>query len=401
MGSQESEIIRVLLIENNPGDIRLFRELFAETSMFVLEHACRLKSGLKRIARGGIHVILLDLGLPDSQGFDTFTRTYSKAQEIPIVVLTDLEDESLTNLAMREGVRDYIIKGKMDRNLLIHTVRYAIERKQAQEALKKTLNHFEELASERAKVQAQLIQTRKMDAVKRIVGGLTHDLNNLMTAIISCSSFLLANLNKDNTMRQDIEQINKAGKRAGFLVQQLLAFSSRHMMQPTVLNLNDVIVETEKMLRRMIGGNVEMEMVLDPALWPVKVDLAQIQQVIMNLAVNASDAMPRGGKLTIKTANEALNEKNIGKHISVQSNPYVVLSVGDTGFGIDKKTQSQIFGPFFTTKKQGGRTGLGLSMVYDIVKQSKGDIRVYSEPGQGTIFKIYLPRTEGGNAFAL
>jgi len=317
------------------------------------------------------------------------------------VVLTDLEDESLSRLAMQKGARDYFIKGKMDSNLLIRAVRYAIERKQTEESLKETLNNFEELIAERAKIQAQLIQTRKMDAVKRTVGGLTHDLNNLLTAIISCSSFLLENLNKDNTMRQDIDQIKKAGERASFLVKQLWAFSSRHMMQPMVLNLNDVIVETEKMLRRMIGENVEIEMNLDPALWLVKVDLAQMQQVVMNLAVNAGDAMPQGGKITIKTANEALNEKNAGKHISVQSGPYVILSVGDTGFGMNKKTQFRIFEPFFTTKKQGEGIGLGLSMAYDIVKQSNGDIRVYSETGQGTIFKIYLPRAEGGNAFAL
>jgi two-component system, cell cycle sensor histidine kinase and response regulator CckA len=288
----------------------------------------------------------------------------------------------------------------MDSNLLIRAACCAVERKQAEDTFKKTLDNFEELAAEQEKAQAQLILTRKMDAVKEIVGGLTHDLNNLLTAIISCSSFLLEDLNKDNTMRQDIDQIKKSGERARFLVKQLWAFSSGHVMQRTVLNLNDVIVETERMLRRMIGENVEMEMNLDPALWPVKVDSAQMQQVIMNLAVNASDAMPQGGKITIKTANEALNEKNTKKHSPVQSDSYVALSVGDTGFGMNKKTQFRIFEPFFTTKKQGGGIGLGLFTAYGIVKQSNGDIRVYSEPGQGTIFKIYLPRTERGNAFA-
>jgi two-component system, cell cycle sensor histidine kinase and response regulator CckA len=288
----------------------------------------------------------------------------------------------------------------MDSNLLIRAACCAVERKQAEDTFKKTLDNFEELAAEQEKAQAQLILTRKMDAVKEIVGGLTHDLNNLLTAIISCSSFLLEDLNKDNTMRQDIDQIKKSGERARFLVKQLWAFSSRHVMQRTVLNLNDVIVETERMLRRMINENVIMEMNLDPALWPVKVDSAQMQQVIMNLAVNAHDAMPQGGKITIKTANEVLNEKNTGKHISVRSGPYVVLSVGDTGFGMNKKTQFRIFEPFFTTKKQGGGTGLGLFTVHDIVKQSGGDIRVYSEPGQGTIFNIYLPKAGGSKEFA-
>jgi two-component system cell cycle sensor histidine kinase/response regulator CckA len=302
---------------------------------------------------------------------------------------------------MQKGARDYFREGNMDSNLLIRPVCDAFERVQAEETFKTTLDNFEEQAADQAKIQAQLILTQKMDAVKEIVGGLTHDLNNLLTAIISCSSFLLENSNKDNTMRQDIDQIKKAGERARFLVKQLWAFSSRHMMQPTVLNLNDVIVETERMLRRMIGENVKMEMNLDPALWPVKADSAQMQQVIMNLAVNAGDAMPQGGKITIKTANEALNEKNTGKHISVRSGSYVALSVSDTGFGMNKKTQFHLFEPFFTTKKQSEGNGLGLSTVYGIVKQSYGDIRVYSEPGQGTIFKIYLPRAEGGNAFAL
>ena len=288
----------------------------------------------------------------------------------------------------------------MDSNLFIRPVCDDFERVQAEETFKKTLDNFEELAAEQEKAQAQLILIRKMDAVKETVGGLTHDLNNLLTAIISCSSFLLENLNKNNTMRQDVDQIKKAGERARFLVKQLWAFGSRHVLQPTVLNLNDVIVETERMLRRMIGENVKMEMNLDPALWPVKVDSAQMQQVIMNLAVNAGDAMPQGGKITIKTANEALNEKNTGKHISVQSGFYVALSVGDNGFGMNKKTQFRIFEPFFTTKKQGGGTGLGLFTVYDIVKQSGGDIRVCSEPGQGTIFNIYLPKAGGSKKFA-
>jgi signal transduction histidine kinase len=308
------------------------------------------------------------------------------------MLLTDLEDESMSKIAMQKGPRDYLIQGKTDSNLIVRAVCYAAERKQAEDTFKKTLDNFEELAAEQAKMQAQLIQAQKMDAVKKIVGGLTHDLNNLLTVIISCSSFLLEDLNKDNTLRQDIDQIKKAGERARFLVKQLWAFSSRHVIQPTVLNLNDVLVETERMLKRMIGENVKVEMNLDPALWPVKVDSAQMQQVIMNLAVNAGDAMPQGGKITIRTANEALNEKNTGKHISVRSGPYVALSVGDTGFGMNKKTQFRIFEPFFTTKKQGGGTGLGLFTVYDIVKQSKGDIRVCSAPGQGTIFKIYLPK---------
>ena len=287
----------------------------------------------------------------------------------------------------------------MDSNLLIRSVCEVVEREQAEETFKKTLDNFEEQVVEQANIQAQLIQIQTMGSAKKIVGGLTHDLNNLLTAIISCSSFLLENLNENNTMRQDIDQIRKAGERARFLVKQFWAFSSRHVMQPTVLNLNDVIVETEKMLRRMIGENVKMEMNLDPALWPVKVDSAQMQQVIMNLAVNAGDAMPQGGKITIETANEALNEKNTGKHISVRSGPYVALIVGDTGFGMNKKTQFRIFEHFFTTKKQSEGNGLGLSTVYGIVKQSYGDIQVYSKPGKGTIFKIYLPRAEGGKVF--
>ncbi len=248
--------------------------------------------------------------------------------------------------------------------------------------------------TERRFLEEQLRQSQRMEAIGKLAGGVAHDFNNLLTAIVGYSQVTLSSLDKSDPRRQNIEEVYRAGKRAADLTRQLLAFSRKQILQPRDINLNRVIADLEKMLRRLIGEDIEMITRFDPDLGTVKADPGQIEQVIVNLVVNARDAMPEGGMLMIETANVELDEFYARRHISVRPGLYALIAISDTGVGIDEETQSRIFEPFFTTKELGKGTGLGLSTVYGIVKQSGGNIWVYSEKEKGTTFKIYLPVIE-------
>jgi len=250
---------------------------------------------------------------------------------------------------------------------------------------------FAEDVTERRALEQQLRQSQKMEAVGRLAGGIAHDFNNLLMVISGYSEFLLERLGGEPHLRGPAQEIASASERASALTRQLLAFSRKQMLAPRIVNLNDIATENLKMLTRMIGEDIDLVMTPGENLWSVRADAGQIEQVIMNLAVNARDAMPSGGKLTIETSNVTLDEEYARIHAPLRPGDYVMVSISDTGAGMDPDTQQHIFEPFFTTKGPKG-TGLGLSTVYGIVKQSGGYIWVFSELGRGTTFKIYLPR---------
>ena len=245
---------------------------------------------------------------------------------------------------------------------------------------------------DRDKLEEQLRHSQKMEAIGSLAGGVAHDFNNLLSVILSYTGFALSGLREGDPLRDDLLEVSKAGQRAVALTRQLLAFGRKQVLEPRVVDLNQICLDLEKMLRRLIGEDIELKQVLLPGLGPVQADPGQLEQVIMNLAVNARDAMPRGGRLTFETSNVVLDEAWAAAHADGEAGQYVQLAITDTGSGMDLATQQRVFEPFFTTKEKGKGTGLGLSMVYGIVHQSGGSVTLSSELGRGTTFRVYLPR---------
>jgi len=476
--------IRVLLVEDNPGDARLFTELVRDTGagQWRLVQVDRLSAALDRLRSEPFDVMLLDLSLPDADGLDTLIRAHAEAPKIPIVVLTGHDDEALAVRAVRAGAQDYLVKGRMDGDLLVRSIRYASERRRSIEALERREEHYRSLIensmdlisilnldgtiryvspshermlgypldelvgknvlsfvhpqdrahvqtamvkgnngrpvecrvrhsdgswrvlesfsrdlshiagvngmvlnardiTERKHLEEQLHHSQRLEAVGRLAGGVAHDFNNLLMVITGYSHMLLDAMFPSDPARKDLEQVVKASERATDLTRQLLAFSRRQGVRASLVNLNALVQEMDRMLRRVLGEDIELIIKLAPELKTVHADPGQIEQVILNMVVNARDAMSSGGRLLIETANAG------------QPNPgCVTISISDTGVGMDSQVLSRVFEPFFTTKEHG--TGLGLATSYGIIKENGGDLRVESTPGKGTTFHIELPVTE-------
>jgi signal transduction histidine kinase len=297
---------------------------------------------------------------------------------LPVIVLTSTDDETLAVQAVQRGAQDYLIKSRTDAELLHRSIRYACERA--------------EWRRDSIRRDAELRQSHKMDAIGRLAGGVAHDFNNVLTAIFGYADLLLDQLAADDARRADVQEIRSAAERAATLTRQLLAFSRKQIIHPRVLDLNEVVKGLYSLLSRLVGDDIPVEFQPAAGLWHVEADPGQIEQILMNLAANGRDAMPEGGTLTITTANAVITEEGAGARPGLRPGAYVTLTVSDTGDGVPESARLHIFEPFFTTKEQGKGTGLGLAMVYGIVKQNDGGIYLDSEAGKGTRFVIYLPR---------
>jgi signal transduction histidine kinase len=285
----------------------------------------------------------------------------------------------------------YIIHRVEDVSEFVKLKQLGIEQEKLTKQLRTKAENMEAEVYERAR-QLEEANRLRLESVGRLAGGIAHDFNNLLAVILG-NAQILESTAVDGKMRHGLEQIREAAGNAATLTRQLLAYSRQQVLEPQVIDLNAVVRKIEPLVRRLIGEDIDFKTVLDPKLGKVKADPGQIEQVIMNLTINARDAMPAGGKLIVETANVEADQDYVSQHTAVPAGQYATIAVSDTGIGFDQATQDRIFEPFFTTKPKGKGTGLGLATVYGIVKQSGGHIWVYSEPGLGTIFKVYLPRT--------
>jgi signal transduction histidine kinase/two-component SAPR family response regulator len=509
--------MRVLLVEDDPGDARLIQAMLPETdaAKFEFTRTASLSEAITSLNHAPADIVLLDLDLPDSKGLETVDSLCRVAPDVPVVVLTGYADENTKVAAVLNGVQDFLIKDCTPADMLSRVLCHAVERQRAEGRLRES-EHFlratlealpfliailddsgtvlmanhawrnfaasgnssgivaaegenyldadsisrgEKSASfsafmanlqavmenrqcfldlefschyggeqhwfngratpfksgderkvivsfdditERKKTeralhayQERIRQAQKMEAVGRLAGGVAHDFNNLLIPVIGYSELLLENFRSNDTARRSLEEIIKAGNSAKALVHQLLAFGRKQPLDIKVLQINEVIKNLKGLLQRTIREDVQFRMVLAPDLPCIKGDAGQLEQILINLAVNAQDAMPGGGMLTIETADAIIGEAFTAGYRGATPGRYVMMAVSDNGHGMTPEIQAQIFEPFFTTKERDKGTGLGLSTVYGIVKQHGGNICVYSEPDKGTTFKIYLPTTTG------
>jgi two-component system, cell cycle sensor histidine kinase and response regulator CckA len=390
---------RIMYIERSEADIDFTVGHLAEHAPHLhLDIVRSATEGLELLQRALVDLVLVDLRMPDMHGLDFLRQLRQRGQSVPVVVVTGRGDETAAIAALKLGAYDYICKREGYLTQVPYAIDNAIDRfrlMQLNRRLEAELADRERAEAERAHLSEQLQQAQKIESLGRLAGGVAHDFNNLLTVITGHADLMLEKLAPDDPLRENVRNVSAATRRASDLTRQLLAFGRRQLLQPRVMDLNESIRESTSMVSRLLNESVELVTVLDPDLGHVEADPSQLNQLLVNLAVNARDAMPHGGRLTIETDNVSIDDEEAQRHPSFRPGSYVMLAVSDTGIGIQNDVLPHIFEPFFTTKEHGKGTGLGLSMVYGIVKQSGGWIWVSSEVGRGTTFKVYLPRVEG------
>jgi len=378
--------LHLLHLEDNPVDAELIITTLTEGGIPCQSQRVETRQAfVAALKEGRTDLILADYSIPGFDGMTALTLARQHCPDVPFLFVSATIGEELAIDAMHQGATDYVLKQRLGR--LVPSVQRALrefddraERKRAEEALRQSEKQFR--------------QSQKMEAVGRLAGGIAHDFNNLLTVIMGYSQVLLTELGPQHPLRGKIEETLKAGERAATLIRQLLTFSRKQSLDPKVLSLNTAVTSLESLLRSLIGEDIKLVTRLDPKGGRLRADQAQLEQVLVNLIVNARDAMPKGGTLTIETAQVELARSPVYHLTPLPPGPYVRLVVSDTGCGMDRKTQSHIFEPFFTTKGEGKGSGLGLSTVFGIVTQCGGAIDVTSRVGHGTRFDLYFPSVE-------
>jgi len=377
--------LRVLIVEDSDTDAELMLRALRKGGFAPQHERVETAAALRdALGRHPWDVVLSDYSLPAFDALAALALLQQRGDDVPFIVVSGSMGEDTAVGAMQAGATDYVMKDRLQR------LAPAIERAIAAAAVRR----------ERGELGAQLQQSQKMEAVGRLAGGVAHDFNNMLTAILGSVELLLGDTGAAARGREELEIIREAATRAQDLIRQLLAFSSRQVLRPAVLDLNHLVGNVSKMLRRVIGEDVHLSTTLATDLGTVRADPGQLEQVLVNLAVNARDAMPGGGKLTIATSDieyDLDHPPPSSRHHLTLPPPlgrYVVLEVTDTGIGMSPEIRAHLFEPFFTTKPRGKGTGLGLATVYGIVRQSGGHITVESAPERGATFRIYLPRVD-------
>ncbi len=372
--------LRVLIVEDSQDDTALLvRELRRGGYEPTFERIDTPTAMSAAVDSRQWDLVICDYSMPQFSGIDALRLLRNKGSEAPFIFLSGTIGEETAIAALKQGAQDYVMKDNLKRLL---------------PAIQRELREAEQ-RRERKRLEQQVQELRKFEAIGRLAGGIAHDFNNALGVIIGWAQLGYDDVPATSPLRENFERIRDQAQHSAGLTRQLLAFARRQVLQPRSLNLNGLVSETTGLLNTAIGEQTELKLALAPDLQMTMADPTQIEQVLMNLCLNARDAMPQGGRIVIETQNVEIGEDFRRTHSRGQPGRYVLLSVSDTGVGMDAATLDRIFEPFFTTKEMGRGTGLGLATVYGVVKQHGGFMNVYSEPGQGTTFQVYLPASSG------
>src|ERR1035437_5165660 len=371
--------LHILHLEDDPNDAALIQSTLEAGGIICATTCVQCHDDfVAALEHGGIDLILSDFSLPAFDGLSALEIVRTKWPDLPVILVSGTLGEERAIDSLKSGATDYVLKQRLSR---------------LAPAVRRAMREVEERV-ERRRLEAEFIEAQKMEVIGQLAGGVAHDFNNILAVIIGCSELITSELGADSPLRKYTEEILHASEGATGLTRQLLVFSRKQKVQPVVLDLNDVVKDLDKMLRRLTDENIGMTIVPGKQIGRVKADSGYVGQVLMNLVVNARDAMPNGGRLTIATNEVTLDEDYARAHTGAIPGDYVMLSVSDTGTGMTEEVKAHLFEAFFTTKPLGKGTGLGLATCQTIVQQSGGHIGVHSEVGRGTTFKIYFPRVE-------